>query len=241
MEERLQKILAQAGVASRRKAEELILSGRVTVDGTVVRTLGTKCEPNRAQIKVDGKPIARAEETYYFLINKPKGYVSTVSDERGRKTVIDLLPEVGARLYPIGRLDANTEGLLLLTNDGMLMNRLLHPSRMIAKTYRAKVSGELDPLKLKTLRHGIQLDGRDTAPAEVRVLGTNDAGLTEVEIVIREGRNRQVRRMFEAIGCDVRSLKRVRFAELTLQGVKRGQHRMLTKAEIERLYELTGR
>ena len=241
MEERLQKILAQAGVASRRKAEELILAGRVTVDGAVVRTLGTKCDPNRVKIAVDGKPIARVEEMYYFLLNKPKGYVSTVSDERGRKTVIDLLPEVGARIYPIGRLDANTEGLLLLTNDGALTNRLLHPSRMIAKAYRAKVSGELDALKLKALRHGVKIDGRDTAPAEVRVFGATDTGLTEVEIVIHEGRNRQVRKMFEAVGCDVKSLKRVRFAELTLDGVKRGQCRALTRAEVERLYALAGR
>lgn len=240
MEERLQKILAQAGVASRRKAEELICAGRVTVDGAVVQTLGTKCDPQRAKIQVDGKTIVRTEELYYFLLNKPKGYVSTVSDERGRKTVIDLLPETNARIYPIGRLDIHTEGLLLLTNDGVLTNGLLHPGRMIAKTYRAKVSGELDALKLKALRHGVEIDGRVTAPAEVRVLGVTDRGLTEVEIVLHEGRNRQVRKMFAVVGCDVKALKRVRFAELTLHGVRRGQYRALTRAEIARLYELAG-
>ncbi|BEU87641.1 pseudouridine synthase [Selenomonas sp. TAMA-11512] len=241
MEERLQKILAQAGVASRRSAEELILAGRVSVDGQIIRTLGTKHDARRVKIKVDGKPIRRVEEKLYFLLNKPKGYVSTVSDEHGRRTVMDLLPDVQVRVYPIGRLDVNTEGLLLLTNDGELTNRLLHPGRMVAKTYRARVSGALDALKLKELRRGVRLDDRLTAPAEVRVLGVTDKGLTEVEIVIHEGRNRQVRRMMEAVGCDVKSLKRTRFAELTLQGVRRGQYRALTQTEIERLYELSER
>ena len=241
MEERLQKIISRAGIASRRKAEEMIAAGRVTVDGTVVREPGTKADAASVRIAVDGKLLPREEQRVYFLLNKPKGYVSTAADERGRRTVLDLIPVKKTRIYPVGRLDHNTEGLLLLTNDGTLTQALLHPRFLVHKTYRAKVAGDLTPEALKKLRGGVELaDGR-TAPAEVRVYGTTDKGLNEVEVTLHEGRNRQVRRMFEAVGCDVRSLKRTRFAQLTLDGVKRGAYRSLTKAEVRELYRLVGK
>ena len=239
MEERLQKIISRAGVASRRKAEELIAAGRVTVDGAVVREPGTKADAATACIAVDGEPLPAEERLVYFLLNKPKGCVSTVSDERGRRTVLDLLPVKDVRVYPVGRLDQNTEGLLLLTNDGTLTQALLHPRFLVHKTYRAKVAGELTPEALKKLRSGIELADGMTAPAEVRVCGVTEKGLSDVEVTLHEGRNRQVRRMFEAVGCDVRALKRTRFAQLTLDGVKRGASRPLTKAEVEALYRLT--
>ena len=238
MEERLRKIISRAGIASRRKAEEMIAAGRVTVDGTVVREPGTKADAASVRIAVDGKLLPREEQRVYFLLNKPKGYVSTAADERDRRTVLDLIPVKKTRIYPVGRLDQNTEGLLLLTNDGTLTQALLHPRFLVHKTYRAKVAGDLTPEALKKLRGGVELaDGR-TAPAEVRVYGTTDKGLNEVEVTLHEGRNRQVRRMFEAVGCDVRSLKRTRFAQLTLDGVKRGAYRSLTKAEVRELYRL---
>lgn len=241
MEERLQKIISRAGIASRRKAEEMIAAGRVTVDGTVVREPGAKADAASVRIAVDGKLLPREEQRVYFLLNKPKGYVSTAADERGRRTVLDLIPVKKTRIYPVGRLDQNTEGLLLLTNDGTLTQALLHPRFLVHKTYRAKVAGDLTPEALKKLRGGVELaDGR-TAPAEVRVYGTTDKGLNEVEVTLHEGRNRQVRRMFEAVGCDVRSLKRTRFAQLTLDGVKRGAYRSLTKAEVRELYRLVGK
>lgn len=238
MEERLQKIISRAGVASRRKAEELIAAGRVTVDGAVVREPGTKADARASRIAVDGKPLPAEESRVYFLLNKPKGYVSTAADERGRRTVLDLVPAKHTRVYPVGRLDQNTEGLLLLTNDGDLTQALLHPRFLVHKTYRAKIAGELTPEALKKLRGGVELSDGMTAPAEVRVYGVTDRGFTDVEITLHEGRNRQVRRMFEAVGCDVRALKRTRFAQLNLAGVRRGACRPLTKAEVAALYRL---
>lgn len=239
MQERLQKVLAQAGVASRRNAEKMILAGRVAVNGTCVRELGVKVDAAQARITVDGKPLAKRERLVYFLLNKPKGYLSTAKDERGRRTVLDLLPEVGERIYPVGRLDNNTEGLLLLTNDGALMNGLLHPRYQVDKTYVARVAPPPKESALIALTEGVELaDGR-TAPALVHVL-ERSAEQARVEITIHEGRNRQVRRMFEAVGSDVRALKRISFAGLTLAGVKRGAHRRLTAAEVAHLKELAG-
>ncbi len=239
MQERLQKIISQAGVASRRAAEKMIAEGRVKVDGKVVTELGCKVDPATADIRVDGKRVSAAEPHVYFLLNKPKGYLSTARDERGRRTVLDLLPEVTERVYPVGRLDNNTEGLLLITNDGTLMNGLLHPKYEVEKTYIARIMGEPDEVTLDRLRQGIRLEDGMTAPAKVRLL-EQGGGQSRVEIAIHEGRNRQVRRMFAAIGCDVRALKRVRFAGLTLQGVKRGQYRELTPAELLALFRLAG-
>ena len=228
--ERLQKLIARAGICSRREAEKIILAGRVTVDGKIVKELGAKADTSQ-KICVDGKPITICAEKIYLLLNKPRGYVSTVKDERGRKTVLELLGEnFSERVYPVGRLDLNSEGLLILTNDGDLTNALIHPRFEVAKTYRAKISGVVTEEKLDKLRAGIELDDGMTAPAEVYLLGEN-----LVEVTIHEGRNRQVRRMFAAIGCDVKRLRRIKFAGLTLEGVGVGKFRALTAQEVARL------
>ena len=238
MQERLQKIISQAGIASRRAAEQLIAAGRVTVDGRAA-VLGEKADPAAQRIAVDGKPLPRAERHVYYLLHKPTGYISTARDERGRRTVLDLLPEVRERIYPVGRLDGDTSGLLLITNDGTLMNGLLHPRYEVSKTYVAQVAGQVTEQSLEQLRRGLQLEDGMTAPAKARLLGSR-GGLSKVEVRIHEGRNRQVRRMFSAIGCDVRKLKRVRFAFLSLKDVAVGQHRPLTPKEVDRLYQLAG-
>lgn len=229
--ERLQKIIARAGICSRREAEKLILAGRVTVDGKIIRELGAKANSNQ-KICVDGKPLKICAEKIYILLNKPRGYVSTVSDERGRKTVLELV-NTSERVYPVGRLDLNSEGLLILTNDGDLTNALIHPRFEIQKTYRAKISGNVTEEKLDKLRAGIELEDGLTAPAEIYLLDDN-----WVEITIHEGRNRQVRRMFAAIGCDVKRLRRIKFANLTLEGVGVGKYRYLTAEEVAQLYKI---
>ncbi|MBR0289053.1 MAG: rRNA pseudouridine synthase [Selenomonadaceae bacterium] len=229
--ERLQKLIARAGICSRREAEKLILDGKVSVDGKIIRELGAKADPSKNKIRVDGKILRFNTEKIYLLLNKPRGYVSTVKDERGRKTVLDLLGEnFSERVYPVGRLDLNSEGLLILTNDGDLTNALIHPRFEVEKTYRAKISGDLTEEKLDKLRAGIELDDGLTAPAEIYLLDKDF-----VEITIHEGRNRQVRRMFAAIGCDVKRLRRIKFAGLTLEGLKVGEFRNLTAEEISRL------
>lgn len=227
----MQKLIAQAGICSRRAAEEIISAGRVTVDGKVIRELGAKADINQ-KIRVDGKLLTFNAEKIYLMLNKPRGYVSTVHDDRGRKTIIDLLGEFSERVYPVGRLDLNSEGLLLLTNDGELTNALIHPRFEVDKTYRAKISGDITEEKLDRLRAGIELDDGLTAPAEIYLLADNT-----VEVTIHEGRNRQVRRMFAAVGCDVKRLRRIRFAGLTLDGLKVGKFRSLTAEEILRLKE----
>ncbi len=231
--ERLQKLISRAGVTSRRDAENLIAAGRVTVDGKVVTELGAKADIEKNKICVDGKPLTFDVEKVYILLNKPRGYVSTAKDERGRKTVLDLV-NISARIFPIGRLDLNSEGLLLLTNDGELMNALIHPKFQINKTYIAKVTGAVTEENLEKLRAGIELDDGLTAPAEIYLLDAET-----VQITIHEGRNRQIRRMFAAIGCDVKRLKRIAFAGLTLDGVKVGKFRYLTRAEVDFLKKNT--
>lgn len=226
--ERLQKIIARAGVCSRREAENLILDGKVTVDGKIIRELGTKVD-SKQKIRVEGRLLRFDTERIYLLLNKPRGYVSTTHDERGRKTILDLI-DTSERIYPIGRLDLNSEGLILLTNDGELTNLLIHPRFEVKKTYRAKISGIITEEKLDKLRAGIELDDGLTAPAEIYLL---DKDL--IEITIHEGRNRQVRRMFAAIGYDVRRLKRIKFGNLTLEGVGVGKYRELTSEEVAEL------
>lgn len=233
--ERLQKVMSQAGVASRREAEKLILAGRVSVNGKIIMELGTKVDIKKDKVLVDGKPIA-LEEPIYILLNKPKGVVTTAKDERGRKTVVDLLTEVDQRVYPVGRLDYNTEGVLLLTNDGELTNQLIHPKYKIYKTYIAKVFGIPTEEKLDLLRVGIRLEDGITAPARIRLLnGDALTNTAEIEVIIHEGKNRQIRRMCEAIKHPVKSLKRVEFANLDLKGLRRGQYRTLSQQEIDRL------
>lgn len=201
------------------------------VDGKVITELGAKADPSKNKIRVDGKPLKICAEKIYLLLNKPRGYVSTVKDERGRKTVLDLLGEnFSERVYPVGRLDLNTEGLLILTNDGDLTNALIRPRCEVPKTYRAKISGVVTEEKLDRLRAGIELEDGLTSPAEVYLIEEN-----LVEITIHEGRNRQVRRMFAAIGCDVKRLKRIRFAGLTLENLRVGNFRELTTSEVARL------
>lgn len=236
--ERLQKVLAQANIASRRKAEEIILAGRVSVNGVIVTELGFKVN-QQDEIKVDGKAIERAMHLY-FLLNKPTGYVSTTSDEKGRKTVVDLLTDEhkDIRLYPVGRLDFDTAGLLLLTNDGDFTHRMTHPEHQIEKEYLARVEGIVIRKKIVQLRKGVVIDGDYLAvPKEVRLIELNKTHQsTLLSITLTEGRNKQVRKMFEAIGHPVKKLTRVRYDFLLLDGVERGTYRPLKIHEIKKLY-----
>lgn len=231
---RLQKYLALAGVASRRRCEELILAGRVHLNGAVVTALGTKVDVQNDEVLLDGKLVSLQQEKRYILLYKPVGYLSSVSDDRGRKTVLDLVRDVSERLYPVGRLDYDTEGLLLLTNDGELTNFLIHPRHEIAKTYEAKVKGIPTLEKIKQLESGILLEDGMTAPAKaclVRTVGKNAL----VRLTIHEGRNRQVRRMLAAIGYPVLALKRTQIGGLTLGDLQPGQWRFLSAQEIKDL------
>lgn len=238
MLERLQKIMSQAGVASRRESEKIIQQGRVTVNGKVVTELGTKVMPGNDRIMVDGKRI-QGEKLVYVLLYKPKGVLTTMTDPQDRKTVASFVTDIPERIYPVGRLDYNTEGLLLLTNDGALTHSLIHPSKKIDKTYIAKVGGKPAQEKIDLLRVGIELEDGMTAPAVIDVIDYEaDRDLINLRVTIHEGRNRQIRRMFEAIGSDVKQLKRVKFAFLTLDGVKRGGYRHLLAREVEELHKL---
>ncbi len=234
---RLQKYLALSGVASRRASEKLIAEGHVAVNGQVITEMGVQVDETADRVTVDGVLIHLEEEKHYLAYNKPIGEVTTVSDPEGRATVMDKFRDYPVRLYPVGRLDYDSEGLLLLTNDGDLMNNLLHPSREVNKTYLAKVSNHVDDEVLRRLRAGVSIDGRLTSPANVRLV-RHDAFDSIVMVTIHEGRYRQVRRMFEAVGHQVVQLKRVGFASIQLDDLPRGQWRRLTDAEVKRLKEL---
>jgi pseudouridine synthase len=234
--ERLQKILSQAGVASRRASERLMLDGRVSVNGATVRELGTKADPSRDDIRVDGRRIKIADERRYLLLNKPRGYVTTRADPQRRPTVIDLLNGVREYVYPVGRLDFESEGLLILTNDGDLAAQLTHPSHGVARVYEARVLGVPDAHDLDRLSRGVVIDGRRTQPAEVSVVpARRDARGATLVITIREGRNRQVRRMCEAIGHPVESLRRVAIGPIRDPKLKTGVWRNLTDHEVAQL------
>ena len=234
MEERLQKVLAQAGVASRREAEEYITAGRVKVNGKVVKELGTKVGPD-AFIMVDGHPIRRERKTY-LLFYKPRGVVTTMKDPEGRKTIADYVKDIPQRVYPVGRLDYNTEGLLLLTNDGELAQAMTHPSHEVNKVYEVTVPGIVPQEKLDLLRVGVKLEDGMTAPAMVDQTGYDyEKNLTRFNVTIHEGRNRQVRRMCDYIGFPVRYLRRVQMGTLTLDGLRRGDCRELFNEEIDAL------
>lgn len=240
--ERLQKIIAAAGIASRRKAEELIISGHVQVNGQIVTELGTKADPETDHIKVNGKLLHGAQRHVYLLLNKPKGYVTTVRDPEKRPTVMDLVKGVKGRVYPVGRLDYASEGLLLLTNDGDLAHRLMKAASHVSKTYVVKVAGTPKEEALAKLRAGLSIatdEGKRvrTSPAAVRVV--KEAANPWYEITLIEGRNRQIRRMFEAVGHHVEKIKRVRFGPLTLD-VPPGVFRPLTPKEVERLKSACG-
>jgi len=232
---RLNKFLAEACVASRRKADELITAGEVKVNGRTVTELGTKVRPADDTVTLSGKPVEPSPRLVYILLNKPKDCIVTTSDEKGRRTVLDLVPR-HARLYPVGRLDRNTTGALLLTNDGDLAWRLTHPKFRHARLYRAGLDRPLRTADLASLRRGVELDDGRTSPCEAESLDP-PRNLT-VGIAIREGRNRQVRRMFEALGYEVRKLERIAFAELTTRGLKRGEWRYLEEHEVNRLRRL---
>ncbi len=240
--QRLQKVLAQAGVASRRACEELIRQGRVQVNGQMVTELGTKVDPNRDEISVDGTPISGPAKKVYLLLNKPPGYISTVHDPWGRPTVLDLIPHRG-RLYPVGRLDAESEGLLLLTNDGELTHRLTHPRYGHEKEYLVLVKGHPTEAVLSRLRRGVNLEEGRTAPAEVSRVSRKEGleippDTTWLRMVLHEGRKRQIRRMCAAVGHPVRRLIRVRLGPLRLGALKPGQWRPLTERELDELTAL---
>lgn len=228
MEERLQKILSARGVASRRAAEGWLAAGRVTVNGRTAR-VGDKADPERDEIRVDGRLLAEPARRTYVMLNKPRGYVTTLSDERGRKTVAELVTDCGARVWPVGRLDLDSEGLLLLTDDGALTQRLIHPSHEVEKEYHVRVEGDV-AAALPVLRGPMELDGIPLHPARVEELGP---GL--LSVVIHEGRNRQVRRMCAAAGLRVRRLKRVREGALRLGALPPGKWRRLTAEELRLL------
>lgn len=236
MQQRLQKLLSRAGVASRRAAEKLIAEGRVTLNGETVREMGVKADPGVDDIRVDGRRVKAAERPRYILLNKPKGVVTTRSDPQRRRTVLDLLGDVREYVYPVGRLDYDSEGLLLLTNDGDLAARLTHPRHGVERTYEARVSGIPDREALDRLRHGIPLDGHRTLPATVMLVNEGRRDRDGVlRLTIREGRNRQVRRMCEAVGHPVKALKRVRIGPLADRRLRVGQWRDLTRDEVEKL------
>ncbi|MCM0082325.1 rRNA pseudouridine synthase [Geomonas sp. Red32] len=234
MQERLQKILSQAGVASRREAEKIILDGRVKVNGEVVAELGSKADPDNDVITVDGKAIVVAENRVVILLYKPVGYMTTMKDPEGRPIVTDLLKGVKERVYPIGRLDYNTEGLLLLTNDGELANTLMHPSHEVDKGYLVRVSGKVSEEQIGKLTEGVELEDGMTAPAKVAPVSESEHN-SWISITIHEGRYRQVRRMCEAVGLSVVRLKRSRYDFLEIGDLKPGNFRFLAPEEVTRL------
>lgn len=239
-EERLQKIIAKAGLASRRAAERMIIQGRVAVDGRKVTTLGAKADPAKSTITVDGKPLSKPERYQYWMLNKPRGVVTTAQDPENRPVVLDFLPpEARARLYPVGRLDVNSEGLVLLTNHGELAHRITHPSHHIPKHYKIWVSGRFSPKALEMLRKGVELEDGPTAPARVNLKSAGPEG-SKLNITLGEGRKRQIRRMCREVGHPVKRLLRVGLGPLRLGDLPPAQARRLTVREIESLLQETG-
>lgn len=230
---RLQKFMADCGVASRRKSEEIIETGKVKVNGHVAH-IGDKVNPKKDLVTVRGKRINSVSRNYYIMLHKPRGYVTTVSDELGRKTVMDLVSDIKARIYPVGRLDKDSEGLLLLTNDGAFANALSHPGHNFAKVYRVTVRPEINDEILFNLRNGIEIDGRKTAPCDVNVI-TEEPDRVVLEFILREGRNRQIRKMCEAVNLQVARLKRISVGSLKLGMLPQGKWRELTDNEVKKL------
>ncbi len=236
---RLNKFLSAAGVSSRREADRLIEQGRVKVNGKIVQTLGIKVDENKDCIEVDGKTIEGAQRKVYLLLNKPPEFLVTLKDPFQRPTIKDLLPKLKTRLFPVGRLDFDSEGLLLMTNDGELTNRLIHPRYEIKKIYLVKIKGHPEKVQISKLERGIFVDGKKTAPAKIFPISSSPRrSLYKVEL--HEGRKREIRRMFEAIGFYVLLLRRIKFAGLTLDGLNPGDWRYLTDKEVQNLYKKVG-
>ncbi|HEY3175706.1 MAG TPA: pseudouridine synthase [Candidatus Polarisedimenticolia bacterium] len=233
--ERIQKVLSRAGLASRREAERWLAQGRITVNGAVVTEPGTRIDAARDHLRVDGRPIRNARRHVYYLLNKPDNCVTTTSDPEGRLIVLDLLRGVRERVFPVGRLDYHTTGLLILTNDGDLADRLLRPASGCEKIYRAKVRGTPEPPTIRRLAHGIVVGGRRTLPCRIRLVGGE--GNAWMEVRLKEGRRNQIRKMFEAVGHPVSKLQRVAIGSLTDRGLPPGRYRELTVAEVRRLRE----
>lgn len=234
MLERLQKIISAAGITSRRASEALILGGQVAVNGVVVTELGSKADPSKDTITVDGKVLKVSEQRLYILLNKPPGYITALKDSQSRPLVTDLLKDVTDRVYPVGRLDYNTEGLLLLTNDGEWANRLMHPRHEIEKEYHVRVRGKVIDQQLKRMAEGVELEDGKTAPAVVNLVKSGEQN-DWISVAIHEGRNRQVRRMCEAVSLSVVRLKRIRYGTLALGTLRAGQFRYLSDVEVREL------
>lgn len=230
---RLQKYMAENGIASRRKSEELIAAGKVRVNGKIA-AVGDKVDPKHDKVTVSGKRVVKVKKNVYIMLHKPRGFITTMHDEMGRKCVAELIQDVPERVYPVGRLDRESEGLLLLTNDGEFANALTHPSRHVPKTYRVTVRPDVTKEQLAAFETGIEIDGRPTLPAEVRVLDKQE-GRVVLEVVIYEGRNRQIRKMCEALGLEVARLKRTKIGSLKLGMLKQGEYRYLSEDELHGL------
>ena len=230
---RINKFLASCGVASRRACDEIIKEGRVKVNGRICQT-GAEIDEYNDNVSVDGKKVQLKRKFEYYIMNKPKGYITTVKDDKDRKTVMDLLPKNIGRIYPVGRLDYETEGLLILTSDGELANKLTHPRNEVSKTYLVKTEGPITEDAVNVLRRGVLVDGVKTKKCNIKIVETNKE-FTKLHVTITEGRNRQVRKMFEAVGKNVDFLKRIKIGNLTLRGLDRGQVRKLSAEEVDYL------
>jgi len=231
MKMRINKYIANAGIASRRKADELIKAGKVKVNGKVMSQPGYDVADSD-EVLVEGRPVQSTENKVYYAMNKPLGVITSVNDDRGRMTVVDIMSDVEERVFPVGRLDYNTSGLLLLTNDGDFANRIMHPGRRVDKTYRVRVAGNISKIKISVLRAGVRLGKFKTAPARVDVITWNRHSMI-LEVTIHEGKNRQIRRMFEAVGYPVQELERISIGNMKLGHLKPGQYRKLSKRELE--------
>ena len=230
---RLQKFLSECGVASRRKAEDLIASGKVKVNGRIA-TIGDKINPKKDTVTVFGKKVIKVKKNTYIMLHKPRGFITTLSDEMGRKCVAQLIEDVGTRVYPVGRLDRDSEGLLLLTDDGEFANAMTHPAKHVPKTYRVTVRPSITEDQITALTTGVEIDGRMTLPSEVRVISKQE-GRVVLEIIIYEGRNRQIRKMCETLGLEVARLKRTQIGAVKLGMLKQGDWRNLTEEEVRKL------